>query len=216
MTPAGGAGAADDADGPRRRILEATLDCVGRQGLGKTSLEDVAHAAGLSRATVYRYFPGGRDEVITETVAFEIDRFLLRVVAAVADARGITEKLTSALVEGHRAIDEHLLLQQILSTEPEALLVELAETGPQLHAVICGEIERYLLDEQLRDGVVVPEAAEYLARLYLSYIGSQGAFDLSDRTATEQLVRTQFLAGILAPSPAPIPAPAPIPPESRS
>ena len=184
--------------GPRRRILEATLGCVERQGLGKTSLEDVAHAAGLSRATVYRYFPGGRDEVISETIAFEIDRFLVRVAAAVDDADGVTEKLTIALVTGHRAIDEHLLLQQILSTEPEALLAELAESGPQLHDVICGEITRYLEAERLRVGVVVTEAAEYVGRLYLSYIGSQGSFDLSDAAVARELVRTQFLAGILA------------------
>lgn len=192
---------AGPADGPRRRILEATLGCVERQGLGKTSLEDVAHAAGLSRATVYRYFPGGRDEVISETIKFEIDRFLHQVEAAVADADGITEKLTCALLAGHRAIDEHLLLQQILSTEPEALLAELIEAGPQLHLVICGQLDGYLAAEQLQQGVVIGEAADYLARLYLSYLGSQGSIDLSDRALTEQLVRTQFLAGVLDPRP---------------
>src|SRR6476660_8543910 len=40
----------------RTRLLQATLSCVERWGLEKTSLEDVARQAGLSRATVYRYF----------------------------------------------------------------------------------------------------------------------------------------------------------------
>ena len=52
----------------RERILQATYDCVGRWGLAKTTIEDAAREAGVSRATVYRYFPGGRDELIGAVV----------------------------------------------------------------------------------------------------------------------------------------------------
>ena len=45
-------------------------------GIGKTTVEDVARApSGVSRATVYRLFPGGRDELLRETVAWEMARF---------------------------------------------------------------------------------------------------------------------------------------------
>src|SRR4051794_15964085 len=40
------------------RILDATLACISRVGLNKTTLDDVAREAGCSRATLYRYFPG--------------------------------------------------------------------------------------------------------------------------------------------------------------
>jgi len=39
------------------RVLDAALTCVGRVGLAKTTLDDVAREAGCARATVYRYFP---------------------------------------------------------------------------------------------------------------------------------------------------------------
>src|SRR5262245_50757372 len=39
------------------RILEATLDVLGRSGPRKLSLSDVAAAAGVSRPTLYRWFP---------------------------------------------------------------------------------------------------------------------------------------------------------------
>ena len=58
-------------DGPRQRILEATYVCVARWGLSKTTVEDAAREAGLSRATVYRYFPGGRDELIDAVVSWQ-------------------------------------------------------------------------------------------------------------------------------------------------
>src|SRR5258708_25627560 len=42
----------------RQQILEAALELVGRHGLAELSMDDVAVAAGVSRATVYRLFPG--------------------------------------------------------------------------------------------------------------------------------------------------------------
>ena len=59
----------------RERVLAGTYECVARVGIGKTTVEDVARASGVSRATVYRLFPGGRDELLRETVAWEMARF---------------------------------------------------------------------------------------------------------------------------------------------
>ncbi|HLX35334.1 MAG TPA: TetR/AcrR family transcriptional regulator [Candidatus Limnocylindrales bacterium] len=40
------------------RILAAAADLVGRDGLAKLSMDELAAAAGVSRASVYRLFPG--------------------------------------------------------------------------------------------------------------------------------------------------------------
>lgn len=42
----------------RDRVLETALDMVGRDGLAALSMDELATAAGVSRATVYRLFPG--------------------------------------------------------------------------------------------------------------------------------------------------------------
>src|SRR5690349_10950301 len=42
----------------RQRILAAALELVGRQGLADLSMDELAIAAGVSRATLYRLFPG--------------------------------------------------------------------------------------------------------------------------------------------------------------
>jgi AcrR family transcriptional regulator len=44
--------------GARERILNAALDQVGRHGLAALSMDELAAAAGVSRATLYRLFPG--------------------------------------------------------------------------------------------------------------------------------------------------------------
>jgi len=44
--------------GARERILRAALEMVGAQGLAALSMDDLADRAGISRATLYRLFPG--------------------------------------------------------------------------------------------------------------------------------------------------------------
>src|SRR5829696_5783712 len=42
----------------RSRILDSAVELVGRQGLAELSMDELAAAAGVSRATLYRLFPG--------------------------------------------------------------------------------------------------------------------------------------------------------------
>jgi len=42
----------------RERILDAALELVGRHGLAELSIDDLAAASNVSRATLYRLFPG--------------------------------------------------------------------------------------------------------------------------------------------------------------
>src|SRR5579864_8966581 len=42
----------------RERILEAALNMVGSSGLASLSMEELADSARVSRATLYRLFPG--------------------------------------------------------------------------------------------------------------------------------------------------------------
>ena len=42
----------------RSRVLDSALELVGRHGLAELSMDELAAAAGVSRATLYRLFPG--------------------------------------------------------------------------------------------------------------------------------------------------------------
>ena len=44
--------------GARERVLAAAVELVGRDGLARLSMDEVAGAAGVSRASLYRLFPG--------------------------------------------------------------------------------------------------------------------------------------------------------------
>ena len=191
------------AEGPNReRILEATYACVARYGLGKTTVEDVAREARLSRATVYRAFPGGRDELLRETIQWEVGRFFVRLAAAVDGAPDFPTRVEEALVYAHRAVEEHELLQKILVTEPEKLLPNLTIAVERVAGIVAAYLVPLLANEELRPGVTPATAAEYLSRMVLSFIGQQGRWDLTDRDQVRRLVRTELLSGVLADEPA--------------
>src|SRR4030088_41444 len=118
----------------RERILEATYACVARYGLAKTTVEDAAREGRVSRATVYRYFPGGRDQLIGDAVTWEAARFFARLSIAIAQAPDFPSLLEEALIFAHRAIEEHDVLQKILVTEPERLILQLTVRSDQLVA----------------------------------------------------------------------------------
>ncbi len=70
--------APNNVDGARDRLLDAAESCFGRFGISKTTVEDVAKQARVSRATVYRYF-AGRDAVVSGVILRETERYLERV-----------------------------------------------------------------------------------------------------------------------------------------
>lgn len=45
----------------RQQILDAATKCIRRYGARKVAVEDIAQAAGISRRTLYRFYPGRRD-----------------------------------------------------------------------------------------------------------------------------------------------------------
>jgi AcrR family transcriptional regulator len=180
----------------RERLLQATYDCVARWGLAKTTVEDAARAAGVSRATVYRYFPGGRDELISAVVGWEFARFFLRLYDEVHDADTLEEVMERGLTFAHNAILEHEVLQRILQTEPEILLPRLTVEANETHKLVGAFLAPYLARHGMAEGDELDAAADFLARMVLSYIGSPGRWDLNDPEQVARLVRAELLAGI--------------------
>src|SRR5437867_1171916 len=59
-----------------RQILSAALAVFGERGLAAARLEDIAKRAGLSKGTIYLYFPNKEElfrEVIRQTVVSRIE-----------------------------------------------------------------------------------------------------------------------------------------------
>lgn len=186
-----------DEDPTRSRIIEAAYACLARDGVGDTTVEGIVREAGISRATVYRAFPGGRAELVSCAVAYAVVEFFDGLRSDIGDVADVTTLLEVGLVAARRRLDDHEVLQRALEAEAGRIVPELAEIMPVVVELLAVELASRLRTERLRPGVEVDEAADLLARLALSFIGTPGGWDMDDAAAVRRLVRGQLLAGVV-------------------
>ncbi len=191
----------DGVDDTRERILAATTASAESSGVRGFSLEQVAATAGVSRTTVYRYFPGGRAQLVSETVTWEIGRFWRRLATAVEDLATLEDRLVAGLVVGRKLIDRSTIMSNLMDPDLEELLAAAQPSEPLVHGVVRDYIRETLEGEaragNLRDGLDLDAAADYLMRMTVSWLGSPTGVDLTDPEATRTVVRRQFLAGVV-------------------
>jgi TetR/AcrR family transcriptional repressor of uid operon len=172
---------------PEGRILDATLVCIARYGVAKTTLDDVAREAGCARATVYRYF-GGKRQLVAATVAREGERFLGVVDRAAADAPTLEDALVAMAATAARVLSGHPALQFVLANEPEALLPSLTfEGGDRFLAdaahALAPTFTRFLPAERAE------RSAEWCTRVFLAYLGADDApISMTDAAQVRELV----------------------------
>lgn len=186
------------------RILDAALSLVARWGVGKTTLADVAKAAGCSRATVYRAFPGGKQHLFHALAQREAGAYLQAVLQAVDAADDLAEAVTDGVVLATRLLRNHHAAQFVVDHEPGLLLPFLGfKRVDVLYAhvatVVGPHLERFLPAER------AAWLAEWCARLFITYLfNPDPEIDLAVVAHTRGLV-----SGLVLPSFAPMTMPVP-------
>lgn len=186
----------DPAD-VRGRVLEATARCAMKYSLQRTTVEDISRESGVSRATVYRHFPGGRDEIISAAVHHQVDAFFIGLAHDVGDAGDLEDLVVRGLMAAHRRLASHELFHRVMAVEPE-IVVPLVSTES---SHVLGLITTFLRPriaaaagrDAGRDDVELDRRAEDIARLFLSHVETPGSWDLTDEQQVRTLVTTQFL-----------------------
>lgn len=182
----------------RVRIIDATLTCLARYGTAKTTVDDVAREAGVSRATVYRVFPGGREEIITAVVDTEVARLFAALGVCLGEAADLTEALVRGIVEASRRIRDHAALATLLASEPEMVLGHLAFDESERLLTMASQFAAPFLARWMRP----PEAervAEWATRIVLSYAIAPSPFvDAGDEGSVARLVGSFMMPGIAA------------------
>jgi AcrR family transcriptional regulator len=179
------------------RIGEALLVCMGRWGLAKTTIEDVAREAGLSRATVYRLFPGGKAAILGAAATAEVARLveLLRSELDGLDDR--TERLARALSVGARFLQHHEALTFLREHDPVGFeqLVRLDQLDG--HLAVAGMLVGPVLRPVFSSDEQSAEAAIWLARLAASHlVNPSPVLDLTDEDDARRLVATFVVPGL--------------------
>ena len=120
-----------DDTSARHRILAATVEVLGRSGHTKLSLSDVALTAGVSRPTLYRWFPS-KEHLLEAFGIYEREMFEKGMLKATAGLRGL-EKLDAALtfiVEYQQSYSS----VRLVDSEPELAIAQFVEVLPIMRA----------------------------------------------------------------------------------
>lgn len=184
------------AEETRQQIADAGYRCIARWGVSRTTMADLAREAGVSRATLYRYFPGGREQVFAQSINDAVVAFFTELLEAVEGAASLEEMLEIGLPRAHRQVAEHEVLQAVLRNEPEALHPALDDAVASVRQEMAAFLTTQLEVHGVAGGVAIEEAAEYLSRMLLSYMGSPGRWDLANPAEVSRLVRAELLGGI--------------------
>jgi AcrR family transcriptional regulator len=175
------------------RILDAAKMCCERWGIAKVSVDDIAAEAGVSRATLYRMFPGGRDVVFDALRVRELEEFFTRLKAGVLGAVTLEDLVVRTVVVATQELraDQHLAL--MLMSEPGDTLSQLTVQG--LPRII--RMASLFLEPLVNSHVGRAEGArlvDLLARLVISYfLAPSEHVDLGDEASATFFIRTQIL-----------------------
>jgi AcrR family transcriptional regulator len=177
------------ADSPEQRILDACKCCCERWGFEKVTIDDIAAEAGVSRATLYRMFPGGKDVLFEAMRVQELDAFFNRLLDALGAADGLEDLLVAAVsfAMADMRADEHLAV--MLSTAPGETLGDLTVGGmPRIirtaTAFLTPVVEPHLGARE------AAQVVELLVRLVISgFLAPSDQIDLANPDDTRRFIR---------------------------
>jgi AcrR family transcriptional regulator len=155
----------------RSRILEGALLAIGRHGLAKLGMSDVLEHAGVSRGTLYRYFPS-REALLRSLAEAESERFQRRVGDALRAAPPGGARLRLALQYVASYVNQHPAIPRLIQTEPAFVLRYLREQFPALCVATGAFLAPLLADTRpIRNGVASSgQLIEWLTRMMISAV----------------------------------------------
>lgn len=192
-----------DEDATTTKVLDAAYEQFCLLGIQRTTMEDVAKRAGVSRITVYRRI-ATKDALVNHVLHREFHRYVERFLADVSTAETAADRVVVGFGSALRAIRRNPLLSRILEVEPDALVASLIGDGGRTLSLIRRFVAQQLRAEQ-RAGHVDPDVdvdlvAELMVRVSASFLLTPSeVVDLDDDEEAETLVR-KFLVPMLRPA----------------
>lgn len=163
------------------RILEAAAELFAQRGVEAVGMNDIARAAGCSRATLYRYYPS-REALHTAYVhrhARAVNRQLAELVAGIADPQ---ERLLAALTHALRLVRENPALAAWFTRTP--IGAQAAEDSEVVQAMTAG----FLLSGAPADVAAAQRQARWLVRVLTSFLTVPGRDAEEERAMLAEFV----------------------------
>jgi AcrR family transcriptional regulator len=176
------------------RILDAAGELFAQQQVSRIGMNEIAAAAGCSRATLYRYFDS-RDALYLAYVHRETQRFYLQIAKALGEITDSRERLLVGLTMAMAMVRESPASSAWFSASGPPLGGELAEQSDVIRTLVGGFLSA------LRPGDpadVIDRRARWLIRVLTSLLIFPGR-DADD----ERAMLEDFVVPVVCPADAP-------------
>ncbi|MCL2586363.1 MAG: TetR/AcrR family transcriptional regulator [Streptosporangiales bacterium] len=192
----------DDVDETGSRVLDAAYEQFRRTGIRRSTMEDVARRAGVSRITVYRRF-ATKDALVERVVRREFRRYFDQFLLEIGQAGSVADRVVLGFVSSLRAIRRNPLVGGLMSAEPDLLVPSLISDGGRTLAVVrqfvAGQLRREQRAGNVPGDLDIDLVAELMVRVSGSFLTVPGEIvDLDDEEQLAHVAR-QFLVPMLSP-----------------
>src|ERR1700752_5213351 len=116
------------------RLLDAALEQFLDVGVRRSSMEDVARRAGVSRVTVYRRF-AAKDRLAEAVLLREVQRYIQEVRRLMLSYPDVGDRIEAVFVHVMRTVRDHPLITRLLRLEPDLVLPLLTVKGGPVIAI---------------------------------------------------------------------------------
>lgn len=140
-------------------IVDAAISCFEQYGPHRTSMDDIAEAAGISRKTLYRVFDD-RPKLIQEILQSRWRKIAKRTRSRIAKATSFEEALLEGSVTAVSAARNDKLTNEIIHKATDHTLEQFLIQGNERTFKGVQDIWLTAIDEGRKEGVVKPHLSD--------------------------------------------------------
>jgi AcrR family transcriptional regulator len=183
----------------RERLLDAAEGCLEQFGPQKTSMEDVARAGGMSRATVYRYFEN-RDALLLGVASRQAASLATEAVAFLAQFNTISDWLVEGCLFTLREIPKRPVFASLVTSLDSSAASKLLlgssgmiQIGVQVLRPMFANAKQ---QDLLRDDIDIDMLIEWLLRMLWTYLNAPSQV-ATDEDSMRKLFHMMLIPAVL-------------------
>ena len=183
----------------RERLLDAAEGCLEQFGPQKTSMEDVARAAGMSRATVYRYFEN-RDALLLGVASRQSSALAVEAINYLAQFNTISDWMVEGLLFTLREIPRRPVFASLVTSLDSRASGSLFLGSTGLVQIGVNVLQPMFANAKaqglLRDDVDPEMLVEWLLRMLWTYLNAPSQV-ATDEEGMRKLFRMMLIPAVL-------------------
>lgn len=166
------------------RALDAAKRCCEKWGVARVTVDDIAAEAGMSRATLYRLFPGGKDVLFEALRVRELNAFLADLTDHLHGITSLDELIVRAVVYATKEMRDDVHLALMMASAPGEVLAQFTIDGlPRIVRLTTAYLLPFVKPYLNHDDAVL--LLEVVTRLVIScFFGPSEHVDFGDEAST--------------------------------